>query len=725
MSRSIFTILLMPLLFSGATAGIIKVPDNYATIQAGIDAAFPGDTVLVADGTYYENIDFKGKAITVASQFIIDSDTTHLNNTIIDGSKPSDLTKASVVSFVSGEDTTSVIYGFTITGGTGTLYDSQIRVGGGIYCKTSGARISHNKVVSNTVIHDPQCNGGGIGYWPLTNSTARYVIVENNVIEHNSISSLTSGTWLSGGGIHIVKGRIVENIIKHNSVSGQSFAGGGGIETNCDDSANRTLVLIRGNTISHNTVTATGTYGGYGGGVDVVFCNVQLLNNTITHNQAGGSLGIGAGVRLWRSKNISILQDNIISFNLANGSGFNAGGGLFYRETSGVTIQNNRFEGNASDYGGGIWEDNSTGGTILGNDFVNNKADTSGGAGYFQLSNLIFKENTFRENHALFGGGLFNNAGDYQVINNIFNNNKADYVAGGIRIGDSKCTISGNRIHGNIASDVYGGGLVLYKCTSKVVNNVVSGNKAGANGGGIYLSGEGSQAQIINNTIVADTAGLYGGGICANAVSPFVLNSILWDNVAPNGSQIYTLDGEARVAYSDVQGGFDGIYIYDLDPGLEADSLSNGSPCLGKGISAHDFGNGIVCACPATDINGKPRPMPAGSNPDLGAWESDLATDVSADIVANMPIEFVLHQNYPNPFNPTTTIEFHIPTSESVTLKIYSLLGQEIAALVDDKRLAPGSYKYSWDAGDLASGVYFYKLETGSFTMSRKMLLIR
>jgi hypothetical protein len=83
-----------------------------------------------------------------------------------------------------------------------------------------------------------------------------------------------------------------------------------------------------------------------------------------------------------------------------------------------------------------------------------------------------------------------------------------------------------------------------------------------------------------------------------------------------------------------------------------------------------------------------------------------------------------LQQNYPNPFNPTTTIEFAIPKAGFVTLTIYDVLGEKVATLVSEN-LTVGSYQYQWDARDLASGVYFYRLEVSDFTKSRKMLLIR
>jgi len=86
--------------------------------------------------------------------------------------------------------------------------------------------------------------------------------------------------------------------------------------------------------------------------------------------------------------------------------------------------------------------------------------------------------------------------------------------------------------------------------------------------------------------------------------------------------------------------------------------------------------------------------------------------------------KYALKQNYPNPFNPSTTIEFSIPKTEFVTLKIYNLLGQEVATLVSDK-LAPDNYKFVWDATNYSSGIYFYKLIAGKYIKIRKMILLK
>ena len=90
----------------------------------------------------------------------------------------------------------------------------------------------------------------------------------------------------------------------------------------------------------------------------------------------------------------------------------------------------------------------------------------------------------------------------------------------------------------------------------------------------------------------------------------------------------------------------------------------------------------------------------------------------------NLPGSFSLRQNYPNPFNPSTTIEFALPKSAFVTLKVYNLLGEEVATLVAEQRSA-GIHRFNWDASGLASGVYLYRLEVGAFVQSKKLILMR
>ncbi len=94
------------------------------------------------------------------------------------------------------------------------------------------------------------------------------------------------------------------------------------------------------------------------------------------------------------------------------------------------------------------------------------------------------------------------------------------------------------------------------------------------------------------------------------------------------------------------------------------------------------------------------------------------------DYVNQVPADFELYQNYPNPFNPSTTIAYGISANSFVTLKVYDILGKEVAALVN-KEQAAGHYELHFDASNLSSGIYFYKLETNGFVKTNKMLLLK
>jgi hypothetical protein len=97
---------------------------------------------------------------------------------------------------------------------------------------------------------------------------------------------------------------------------------------------------------------------------------------------------------------------------------------------------------------------------------------------------------------------------------------------------------------------------------------------------------------------------------------------------------------------------------------------------------------------------------------------------VGVDNPSEIPVEFSLQQNYPNPFNPVTTINYSIPKSEYVRLVVYDILGRKVAILIDREQNA-GKYNIPFDANSLASGVYFYRIEAGTFNEIKKMMLLK
>jgi hypothetical protein len=213
--KTIYFIFVFFILLTFLAATIINVPDDQPTIQAGIDAATDTDTVLVAEGTYFENIDFIGKAITVASNFLIDADTLHIANTIINGSQPTDPDFGSVVTFATNEDTTSVITGFTLTEGSGTFYEAwNGTYGGGVFCNNSSPKIIYNiitnnhaegsggidcslnssPIIMNNVISNNTStayDGGGIVFWNNCNA-----FLDGNIISYNTSNRHCGGMWI-------------------------------------------------------------------------------------------------------------------------------------------------------------------------------------------------------------------------------------------------------------------------------------------------------------------------------------------------------------------------------------------------------------------------------------------------------------------------------------------------------------------------------------------------
>jgi len=103
---------------------------------------------------------------------------------------------------------------------------------------------------------------------------------------------------------------------------------------------------------------------------------------------------------------------------------------------------------------------------------------------------------------------------------------------------------------------------------------------------------------------------------------------------------------------------------------------------------------------------------------------SDFILATPSDKPNALPASFALSQNYPNPFNPSTVISYQLPVTSQISLKVYDVLGREVATLVSERKAA-GNYSVTFDASKFSSGVYFYKLQAGNFVQTKKMLLVK
>lgn len=614
MKTIFFLLICLTSLILNVQATIINVPAEQSTIQAGINTALDGDTVLVQPGTYLENINFEGKNIVLGSLFLMTRDTNYISQTVIDGNH-----SGSVVIFANGEDSTATLIGFTIINGHATygggvsissqssptiqyldILDSE-RVG--VYCAYSNPKFLNVRVEGNK-------DGGGMSF-EFSNSELKKIIVNNNygtgisnsnsninlvnaeisnntgpgfscvAISSSNSSIINTNIYMNGNVRYIVGGGIdcghKSNLyLKNVNISDNKAQTGGGVSIAISASAIFDSVIISNNFAKM-----------YGGGIECscqqpIFKNVQILENTCDVH--------GGGIKFSRSH--PILENVKIARNHAM-----HGGGIYFAENSVPDFNyNNRcniYHNTSSASGNDIYAENSYAIEVVVDTFT-----VATPTDYYAHPINSFSFDILNAKVQLIDADLYvsptgndENSGiissePLKKISTAFSKIYADslhlktiYLANG-EYSNSKTgenfpiqMISYVSLAGDTENDVIlnaekQSNVITFDHDQGVeINNMtITGGDSAYAGGGILCTS--SNHVLKNVSIVGNKANLRGGGICYYYSS----NPILQD--------VKIISNEVHY---DVEGG-GGIYCYSSSPRLVNVSISNNVSYNGGGF---------------------------------------------------------------------------------------------------------------------------------------------
>lgn len=334
--------------------GDIIVPDDYSTIQTAIDNARRRDVIVVRPDIYKENINFKGKKITLQSTN--PNDPEIVATTVIDGNN-----SGTVVTINSGENSEAFLTGFTITGGTGTHGEYEI------------------ESYDGTKLNFVRNYGGGI---LISNGSSP--VISKNIIYNNSASNIDDQEKGVGGGIAVLDSsspHIVDNIISKNFAGGH----GGGI-----------AVWYQSNPTIENNTIKDNVAGDIGGGIlTAMLCKPEIRSNIIKGNSANWGGGIY----------VAHMSESEITSNHIESNKAELGAGVFVRKTQKVFMADNVISYNKAErLGGGIYADNQATATVHYNFIENNQAALEGGGIWVSKDSrfyLIWLDNNSLPRYAL------------------------------------------------------------------------------------------------------------------------------------------------------------------------------------------------------------------------------------------------------------------------------------------------------------------------------------
>lgn len=733
-------------------AQIIDIPNDYPTIQEGIDAANPGETILVNPGTYVENINFNGKNISVGSLYITTLDTSYISQTIIDGNA-----SGSVVTFTSGEDAGALLSGFTIRNG-----DAAGSGGGGIYIAESSPGLDHLKVINNTA-----GLGGGI-YLGASSSALDDIIISGNsgdgggiaceeanpVMNNITISNNTAPHY--GGALYCVTSpAVISNSFFENNEA-TNFGGA----VFCWDTANISLenTIIRYNTAEH------------GGGLSIFDSNPVLKGVTVAHNtgtKTGGGLSCTNSVPSFDNTDLC----NVFLNKAAEGNDFFTDGLLdivldtfsvmsstdFYTSPLGnytLTVSNAKKEQTAADLFVSPDGDDTNSGTTTDEPLKT----------IYQATSLILADSNQKRSITLMEGTFSTqtngeefpvNIPDYISLKGASASAvilDADSSAGVIEfLYNTSSRMSGLTLRGGgtkkgagiyaVLSDLrienvklennnakYGAALFFDECTSNINNVLIANNNATVNGGGLYFAT--SEATINNATISSNSAGQMAGGIHNYRSTLTITNTILWDDtpqelafISSGGPDSYSIS----LSHSTVQGGEEGIEnpandtIHWQEGNIEEDpvfvgagadpfQINDTSPCVDAGTP-----DTIGLNLPEYDLAEEVRIF--NDHIDMGAYEWNLFVGVDEPNFTEQP---ALHI-FPNPVNDRLTVSVGTKVENSVKVEIYTVSGTIIKG-VEVNKINTGKQELSIHMQTLHRGIYFLRLQIGEEVLTRKVV---
>ncbi|TKJ40813.1 hypothetical protein CEE37_07565 [candidate division LCP-89 bacterium B3_LCP] len=353
------------------------------------------------------------------------------------------------------------------------------------------------------------------------------------------------------------------------------------------------------------------------------------------------------------------------------------------------------------------------------------------------------------------GGISINYGGSPTIINSIITNNSATYDGGGITVEHGANPLILNTIISNNSAGDYGGGIMVRWDSSPIFKNcTISDNICYYFGGGIYSD---YSEPVLENCAVVNNNGTLKGGGCylASSQNSIFMNCVFCSNSASESAGAIYFDGSSAEVqfcnfYDNSGGDFHGSVPASL--GTITGINANGDPCddlsniyldpqftdlLNLDLNLQVSSPCIDAGNPAADYYDPEDPWNLGMAlfPSLGTITNDMGIYGGNGAAGALgikpekndtgyPTSTALLQNYPNPFNPNTTISFELQIAGHVNLGIFDIKGCQVYELIDGFKKS-GYHEIIFEATGLPSGIYFCRLESDDFTVTRKMILLK